>query len=339
MQKASLLSGQPRATGTSSAPRTIDYKALVGRFWPWLFLAVLCLFFEIWSQVIQQRSFVFNAYNLQSIALAASAPMLLAIGQTFVIITAGIDLSVGFVMGLAAVCAAQFTLLGGSSPWALGLSVPLTIAVSVIPGAINGTLVARYRVPAFIGTLGMYGIARGAGFLAAGSGMTVSVDNPGLQWLGSGWNPVIVTVILLAVMHFILSRTRFGQYTYAVGGNEQSAARAGINVRRHKIVIYMLAAAFAAVGGIVYTARFSAGSATAGEPMLLNSIAAVVIGGASLFGGTGNLIGTLIGALIIAVIEFGLVFINVDAFWQFIAVGVVIIVSVLIDQYKERLGV
>jgi ribose transport system permease protein len=150
---------------------------------------------------------------------------------------------------------------------------------------------------------------------------------------------VIVTAVLLAAMHFILSRTRFGQYTYAVGGNEQSAARAGINVCRHLIVIYMLSAAFAAVGGIVYTARFSAGAATAGEPMLLNSIAAVVIGGASLFGGTGNLIGTLIGALIIAVIEFGLVFINVDAFWQFIAVGVVIIVSVLIDQYKERLGV
>jgi ribose transport system permease protein len=337
MQKTSSLS--PPAAGSSQGQKRLDYQELIGRFWPWLFLGVLCLFFELWSQTTQHRSFIFNGYNLQSIALAASAPMLLAIGQTFVIVTAGIDLSVGFVMGLAAVCVAQFTLLGGTSPWALLLSVPLTIAVSVIPGAINGVLVSKYRVPAFIGTLGMYGIARGAGFLAAGSGMTVSVENSGLQWLGSGWNPVILTVVLLAVMHLVLSRTRFGQYTYAVGGNEQSAARAGINVRKHKIIIYMLAAAFAAVGGIIYTARFSAGAATAGEPMLLNSIAAVVIGGASLFGGTGNLIGTLIGALIIAVIEFGLVFINVDAFWQFIAVGVVIIVSVLIDQYKERLGV
>ncbi|WP_250515862.1 ribose ABC transporter [Caballeronia sp. INDeC2] len=338
MQKTSSLTG-PSAAGSSWTHGHLDYRELIGRFWSWLFLALLCVFFEVWSQITQHRSFLFNAYNLQSISLAASAPLLLALGQTLVIVTGGIDLSVGFVMGLAAVCAAQFTLLAGGSAWALCLSVPLTIAVSVIPGAINGILVSRYRVPPFIGTLGMYGIARGAGFLAAGSGMTVSVDNPGLQMLGSGWNPVIVTAVLLAIMHFVLSRTRFGQYTYAIGGNEQSTLRAGINVRRHKIVIYMLSAAFAAVGGIVYTARFSAGAATAGEPMLLNSIAAVVIGGASLFGGTGNLIGSLIGALIIAVIEFGLVFINVDAFWQFIAVGVVIIVSVLIDQYKEHFGV
>lgn len=338
MQKATPLSGRV-ATSTPDTKAQYDFKGLIGKFWPWLFLAVLCGFFECYSAFTQHRSFLFNVYNLQSIALAASAPMLLAIGQTFVIVTAGIDLSVGFVMGLAAVCAAQFTLLGGSSPWALCLSVPLTVAVCMIPGAINGILVARFGVPAFIGTLGMYGIARGAGFLAAGSGMTVSVDNVGLQWLGSGWNPVFVTLLLIVVMHFVLSRMRFGQYTYAIGGNPQSAARAGINVKRHQIIVYMLAAAFAAVGGIVYTARFSAGAATAGEPMLLNSIAAVVIGGASLFGGTGNLLGTLIGALIIAVIEFGLIFINVDAFWQFIAVGVVIILSVLIDQYKERLGV
>jgi predicted ABC-type sugar transport system permease subunit len=114
--------------------------------------------------------------------------------------------------------------------------------------------------------------------------------------------------------------------------------RAGINVKRHLLVVYLIAAAFAAVGGIIYTARFAAGAANAGEPMLLDSIAAVVIGGASLFGGTGNVIGTLIGALIIAVIQFGLVFVDVNAFWQFIVVGIVIILSVLIDQYKDRLG-
>jgi predicted ABC-type sugar transport system permease subunit len=193
-------------------------------------------------------------------------------------------------------------------------------------------------VPAFIGTLGMYGVARGAGFLAAGSGMTVSVDNAGLVWLGTGWTPVILTAALLVIMHLVLSKTRFGQYTYAIGGNPQSAVRAGINVKRHLLVVYLIAAAFAAVGGIIYTARFAAGAANAGEPMLLDSIAAVVIGGASLFGGTGNVVGTLIGALIIAVIQFGLVFVDVNAFWQFIVVGIVIILSVLIDQYKDRLG-
>jgi ribose transport system permease protein len=213
-----------------------------------------------------------------------------------------------------------------------------TVLVCLIPGYVNGVLIARMGVPAFIGTLGMYGVARGAGFLAAGSGMTVSVNHAGLAWLGTGWVPIILTGILLLIMHFVLSKTRFGQYTYAIGGNLQSAARAGINVKRHLTVVYMLAALFAAIGGIVYTARFAAGAANAGESMLLDSIAAVVIGGASLFGGTGNVIGTLIGSLIIAVIQFGLIFIDVNAFWQFIAVGVVIILSVLIDQYKERLG-
>jgi inositol transport system permease protein len=318
--------------------KRLDRLALVSKVWPWLFLGALLVFFEAWARISAHRSFVFNAYNLQSIGLAASAPLLLAIGQTFVIITAGIDLSVGFVMGLAAVCVAQFTIPGGESPWILLMSIPLTLVVCLIPGFVNGVLIARLGVPAFIGTLGMYGVARGAGFLAAGSGMTVSVNNPGLAWIGSGWTPVILTAVLLAIMHFVLSQTRFGQYTYAIGGNPQSAIRAGINVRRHLFAIYLIAAAFAAVGGIVYTARFAAGAANAGEPMLLDSIAAVVIGGASLFGGTGNVIGTLIGALIIAVIEFGLVFIDVNAFWQFIVVGIVIILSVLIDQYKDRLG-
>ncbi|MFT0174997.1 ABC transporter permease subunit [Paraburkholderia mimosarum] len=318
--------------------KRLDRLALVSKIWPWLFLGSLLVFFETWARISAHRSFVFNAYNLQSIGLAASAPLLLAIGQTFVIITAGIDLSVGFVMGLAAVCVAQFTIPSGDTPWILLLSIPLTILVCLIPGLVNGVLIARLGVPAFIGTLGMYGVARGVGFLAAGNGMTVSVNNRGLAWLGSGWTPVVLTVVLLVVMHFVLSQTRFGQYTYAIGGNPQSAIRAGINVRRHLVAIYLIAAVFAAVGGIVYTARFAAGAANAGEPMLLDSIAAVVIGGASLFGGTGNVVGTLIGALIIAVIEFGLVFIDVNAFWQFIVVGIVIILSVLIDQYKGRLG-
>jgi ribose transport system permease protein len=312
--------------------------ALVGRVWPWLFLVALLAFFEAWSQVRVGRSFIGSTYNVQAILLAASAPLMLAIGQTFVIITAGIDLSVGFVMGLAAVCIAQFVDRGGAGPGVLALSIALTVAVCLVPGWVNGTLIARLGVPAFIGTLGMYGVARGAGFLAAGSGMTVPVDHAGLAWIGTGWTPVVVTGVLLAAMHVLLSQTRFGQHTYAIGGNPQSAARAGIDVRGHLVRVYMLSAFFAACGGIVYTARYGAGAANAGESLLLDSIAAVVIGGASLFGGTGSLIGSLIGALIIAVIQFGLIFIDVNAFWQFIAVGAVIVLSVLIDQAKERLG-
>lgn len=321
-----------------SPPARPDRLALVSQIWPWLFLSALVVFFEVWSQLRVGRSFVWNLYNLQAILLAAGAPLMLAIGQTFVIITAGIDLSVGFIMGLAAVCVAQFIGLGDVGNLTLALALLATVAIAAIPGWVNGTLIARLGVPAFIGTLGMYGVARGAGFLAAGSGMTVPVDHAGLAWIGTGWFPVVATLVLLAVMHFVLSQTRFGQYTYAIGGNLQSAARAGINVKRHLVRVYMLSAVFAAFGGIIYTARYGAGAANAGESMLLDSIAAVVIGGASLFGGTGNLIGSLIGAMIIAVIQFGLIFIDINAFWQFIAVGAVIVLSVLIDQYKERLG-
>ncbi|HVJ31983.1 MAG TPA: ribose ABC transporter [Terriglobia bacterium] len=324
------------------ADATLDDRlgriTLLTRLWPWLFLISLLVFFEAWAQIEVGRSFLFSAYNVQAILLAASAPLLLALGQTFVIITAGIDLSVGFVMGLAAVTVAQVALLGGNTALALALGVVVTVIVCLFSGWVSGTLVARMGVPAFIGTLGMYGISRGAGFLTAGSGMTVSIDNPILAWLGDGWTPIVVTAILLLALHFVLSQTRFGQHTYAIGGSLQSAARAGINVKRHLTYIYMLSGFCAAVGGIIYTARYSAGAANAGESMLLDSIAAVVIGGASLFGGTGNVIGTLIGSLIIAVIQFGLIFIDIDAFWQFIAVGAVIILSVLIDQYKDRLA-
>jgi ribose transport system permease protein len=325
-------------TTTPSTSERLGRIAWVGRVWTWLFLVALLGFFELWSQLRVGHSFVGNTYNLQAILLAASAPLLLAIGQTFVIITAGIDLSVGFVMGLAAVVVARVAGAAGDTAWVLPVAVVATLLVCLIPGWINGLLIARLGVPAFIGTLGIYGVARGTGFLVAGSGMTVSVPDDRLDWLGTGWTPILLTGLVLAIMHVVLSTTRFGQYTYAIGGNAQSARRAGINVKRHLTVVYMLSATFAAVGGILYTARYGAGAANAGESMLLDSIAAVVIGGASLFGGNGTLIGTLIGALIIAVINFGLIFIDVNAFWQFIAVGVVIILSVLVDQYKVRLG-
>ena len=196
-------------------------------------------------------------------------------------------------------------------------------------------------MPAFIGTLGMYGVARGTGFLAA-DGTTVPVNNPWLFEMGSGKLfgvpiPVVITIVVVLALHYVLSQTRFGQYTYAIGGNRVAALRSGINVRRHTMMIYLISAGCAGIAGMLYTARFSAGAAQAGEPLLLDSIAAVVIGGASLFGGSGTIIGTVIGALIIAVIQYGLVFIDVEPFWQFVAVGVVIIVSVVVDQSQSRL--
>ena len=318
---------------------------ILGAAWSWLFLIALLVFFEIWAQIAYGISFLWNPHNVRSIAMFATIPLMLALGQTFVIISGGIDLSVGFIMGLASVVLAKTIAWAGVGDAGPGLLLAVGLiagfTVSLIPGAINGVLIARLSVPPFIGTLGMYGVARGVGFLTADA-TTVPVENSWLFEIGNGRVldvpvPVIIVVVLTLVMHYLLSQTRFGQYTYAIGGNRQAAIRAGIKVRRHIAMIYVLAAGCAGVAGILFAARFSAGAPQGGEPMLLDSIAAVVIGGASLFGGSGTIVGTVIGALIIAVIQYGLVFIDVEPFWQFVAVGAVIIVSVLIDQSRSRL--
>jgi len=309
----------------------------------WIFLTFLILGFEIWARTSFGATFVLNPFNVQSIAIFAVAPLLLATGQTFVIISGGIDLSLGFIMGLAAVVAAHVTNISGAYlPPSLAMVVGILAAVVAagVPGLVNGLLISRLRIPPFIGTLGMFGVARGAAYLLAG-GTTVPVKNEVFSALGNGRfygvpYLAIATTVFVLVMHYLLSQTRFGQHNYAIGANVQAARRAGIDVRGHTLRLYVLSAACAGLGGALYAARFSAGAAQAGEPLLLDCIAAVVIGGASLFGGSGTILGTVAGALVIAVIQYGLVFVNVEPFWQFIAVGIVIIISVLIDQAQRR---
>jgi predicted ABC-type sugar transport system permease subunit len=332
---------EPSSTGSKT--RTILIR--IAELRAWLFLIVLIVFFETWARLAYGASFIFNIYNLQSISVFATAPLLLALGQTFVIISAGIDLSLGFVMGLASVIAvhtANYALASlGIGPFASMICGILAgAAIAFIPGLVNGWLIAFLRVPPFIGTLGMYGVARGAAYLFAG-GMTISINN---DWYSAIGNDrffgvpllVILTAIACVIMHYFLSQTRFGQHTYAMGASQPAARRAGINIKNLTMKIYVLSAVMAGVAGALYTGRFTAGVPQAGEPLLLDSIAAVVIGGASLFGGSGNIWGTVAGSLVIAVIQYGLVFINVEPFWQFIAVGAVIIVSVLVDQTQRR---
>jgi len=309
----------------------------------WLFLAALIITFEIWARLSFGGTFAFSSYNWQSVAVFAVAPLLIAIGQTYVIISGGIDLSTGFIMGLAAVVAAHVTNMAGlylPLPIAMLVGILIAVLAAGIPGAINGLLISRLKVPPFIGTLGMFGVARGTAFLLAG-GTTVPVSNSWFAMLGNGRfygipYLVIVTAIFVLVMHYVLSQTRFGQHNYAIGANVQAARRAGIDIKKHILKLYILSAMCAGLGGALYAARFTAGAAQAGEPLLLDSVAAVVIGGASLFGGSGSILGTVAGALVIAVIQYGLVFLDVEPFWQFIAVGVVIIISVLIDQAQRR---
>ena len=334
-------SAAPRAPGTP----TRRWVLLLAAMRAWLFLALLLVGFEVWARASYGSTFVLSVYNAQSIAIFTVAPLLLALGETFVIIAGGIDLSVGFIMGLSAVIAAQATNSVGGANSGFGAMLAGIVAgmlVALIPGAVNGWLISKLKVPPFIGTLGLYGVARGVAFLLA-NGTTVPINNPWFAALGNGrvlGVPVIVivTVLFLIGMSYLLSQTRFGQHTYAVGASEQAALRAGIGVGRHTRKLYLLSALCAGLGGVLYTARFTAGAAQAGEPLLLDSIAAVVIGGASLFGGSGTILGTVAGSLVIAVIQYGLVFMDVEPFWQFVAVGIVIIISVLVDQTQRKLG-
>ncbi|MFC2248422.1 ribose ABC transporter [Labrys portucalensis] len=336
--QSSLSRAQPAAGPHPILLRIAELRA-------WLFLVLLLVFFECWARIAYGSTFVFSVPTLQSISIYAVAPLLLALGSTFVIISGGIDLSIGFIMGLSAVVAAHTAnLMGASMPPfpAMLVGIVAGVAVATIPGYINGLLISKLRVPPFIGTLGMYGVARGIAYLLAG-GTTVPVSNAWFAALGNGrfyGVPIVVIVaaLFLIAMHYLLSQTRFGQHTYAIGASEQAALRAGINVSRHTRKLYVLSAVCAGIGGVLYAARFTAGAAQAGEPLLLDSIAAVVIGGASLFGGSGSISGTLAGALVIAVIQFGLVYINVEPFWQFVSVGVVIIVSVLVDQAQRSIA-
>jgi ribose transport system permease protein len=312
----------------------------------------------------------FDLFNFQAMGANVAVMLIMALGQTFVIIAGGIDLSTGFVMGLASVGAAMaMSRLGNDVPLPLVVLAGFGAAlVAGLPaGLVNGVLIARLRVPPFIGTLGMYGIARGAGFILSG-GQPISIQVRGLGQVGNGYllyyypevgltllnpppglqgaqlrqvvgilpHPLTLSILLIVACWFLLAHTRFGQHTYAVGGNPEAALRAGIPVRRHTIRIYLLSALFAAIAGMLYSVRFTNGAANAGDALLLDSIAAVVIGGASLFGGAGTIAGTVIGALIIAVIQNGLVILAINPFWQFVTVGVVIILAVLVDQAKAR---
>jgi ribose/xylose/arabinose/galactoside ABC-type transport system permease subunit len=344
----------------------------LSRLWAWAFLGLMIVFFVIAVPIYNGGSVNFlTVRNSQNILLAITPVLLLGLGQTFVIISAGIDLSVGWVMSLASVLSALAIRTAFNSGLPLFPSVVIGFCAAVAGagavGLINGTIIAKLKVPAFIVTLGTSFIVRGVGLLMSENTTVIGLPdgiraygNEALIYFirGEGGGlyflappeltgemlrrmdrilayPVVVTAVVVAIAVFILRKTQFGRHTYAIGGNIEAALRAGIPVDRRIIQIYMLSAITAGIGGFLSTLRFTAGSAVIGDPLLLSSIAAVIIGGVSLFGGAGSVMGTVIGSLIIAVLTTGLVMLNVQAFWQFIVVGAVVIVAVLIDQSRD----
>ena len=337
--------------------------SLLGRYWAYLFLILEFIFFASMA-----RGF-FSLRVIQNILFFGTPIFLLGTAETFVIITGGIDLSVGFVMGFATVLAAKlvaaFIGLGMGPAASLALGMGITLIVGLIPGFINGTLVARMDVPPFIATFAMFGISHGVSELLLGGVWAKNLPHLA-NAIGNGFflyivpgkalslfqrpivqrgqavleiipNVVVITFFFILIVAFLLKRMKFGHHTYAIGGNIDAAVKAGINVKKHLARVYMLSSFLATLAGAIYVLKYVTGKGDAGAPFLLDSIVAVVIGGASLYGGKGTVGRTILGCCILATLETGLRVLGVSTFDKFIAVGVILIIAVLIDQFSPEL--
>ncbi|MFF8640799.1 substrate-binding domain-containing protein [Streptomyces sp. NPDC015345] len=276
--------------------------------------------------------------NLLNVGVQAAVTAILAFGVTFVIVSAGIDLSVGSVAALSATVLAWSATSEGLPVW---LAVVLAVGTGMACGFVNGLLVSYGKLPPFIATLAMLSVARGLS-LVISQGSPIPFPDA-VSHLGDtvgGWLPVpvVVMVVMGLVTALVLGRTFIGRSMYAIGGNEEAARLSGLRVKRQKLVIYALSGLFAAVAGIVLASRLVSAQPQAAQGYELDAIAAVVIGGASLAGGVGKASGTLIGALILAVLRNGLNLLSVSAFWQQVVIGVVIALAVLLDTLRRRAG-
>ncbi|MBA2596355.1 MAG: ABC transporter permease [Chloroflexota bacterium] len=293
--------------------------------------------------VFAWRSPVFlTSENLLQVLLQASVNIIVALGMTFVIITAGIDLSVGSTAALSGMVAAT-TMSTGLPIVGIAVSWPVAVLVGLLTGVLvgfaSGVIVTSLRITPFIVTLGMLSVVRGLTLIYSG-GRPVFGFPEGFTNLAGTIGPVptpaIIAGILAIISAFVLRFTRLGEYTYAIGGNEEAARLSGVPVDRYKIAIYTLCGAFAAVAGIVLTARLRVAEPNAASGYELDAIAATVMGGTSLFGGEGTVVGTVIGALIIATLRNGLNLLNVQAYYQQLAIGLVIILAVALDRFRQR---
>ena len=317
-------------------------------FWIFLVLLGLVIFFST-----VEPNFA-NPVNIRSIAADNAALLVLAVGMTFVVVTAGIDLSIGSVLIFSGVVAAQVMLALGGDPQdpsagASGAGWGV-IAVGVLAGLfaglgwgiVNGLLVTKARVPPLIATLGTLGMALGMSYLLTGGTDVRGVPQQLARTIGFGqllgtipWL-VIIAAVVAGVLGLVLAYTRFGRHTYAIGSNPEAARRVGIKVDRHLIKVYALMGLLAGLAGCMSLAHFSTTTISGHSADNLAAIAAVVLGGTSLFGGTGKVAGTVIGVLIPAVLQSGFVTIGVNPYWQNFAVGAVLVAAVYFDQVRRR---
>jgi inositol transport system permease protein len=329
-----------RTVPTGSARRWRRFPPEAGIL---MVLLGLALAFELLGWIFVRQSFLLNQQRLVVMILQVSVIGIIAVGVTQVIITGGIDLSSGSVVALSAMVAAS---LAQSSDAVRAVYPALTdlpvlvpvvagLAVGAAAGLLNGTLVAWTSIPPFIATLGVMVTARGIAKWYT-RGQPVSMLTDGYTDIGSGAVPVMIFLGTALVFHFALRYTRYGKFTYAIGANPQAARVSGINVARHLIVVYTIAGTLSGLAGIVTSARAVSGQAGMGMMYELDAIAAAVIGGASLSGGIGRITGTVFGTMILGVVTSGFTFLRIDAYYQEIVKGAIIVVAVVADQYRQR---
>lgn len=328
---------------SSSAQSRARVYALLGRIAPLLFLLLLIAVFA----TLQPR--FLTPLNLFNILRQVSIFGIIAVGMTFVILTRGIDLSVGAVVAMSGLVAAvvakggiegRLMLTSDGSGFSWPVAAVAAMAAGTIAGFLQGVTIARLAVPAFVVTLGGMTVFRGVA-LSIGNGGPVSGFDEFFGWWGRGMiGPVPVPVIIFAavalIAHFVLTQTRFGRSVYAVGSNPDAARLSGINTTRVTVMVYAIIGFCAGLGGFVLAARLNSAEAVAGSGYELTAIAAVVIGGTSLYGGTGSIGGTVIGALLTGVLLNGLVILNVSPYTQQILVGLIIVAAVAFDSFIKR---
>ena len=319
------------------------YKSLPTEFNIFLVLIGMALLFEILGWIFIGQSFILNKRRLIIMILQVSVIGIIAVGVTQVIIMSGIDLSGGSLVAFSAIVAAS---LAQNSAYSKAVFPHLTdlpflipvlagIGAGLIAGFISGNLIARTGIPAFIATLGMLVSARGAAAWY-NNGKPVSFLTDGFTSLGQGAWPVFIFLTVALVFHILMRYTKYGKHTYAIGSNEEAARVAGINIKRHKILVYSIAGALSGLAGVVTAARAMSAQAGMGMMYELDAISAAVIGGTSLFGGRGRITGTLIGVLILGVITSGFVFLRINAYYQDMVKGAIIVGAVVLDQYRNN---
>ncbi|WP_407645392.1 ABC transporter permease subunit [Halanaerobium kushneri] len=275
--------------------------------------------------------------NLLNVVRQVSIIAVISFGMTMVILTGGIDLSVGSMLAFSGAVAAGMMVNSGLNVF---LAILIGLAAGTALGLFNGLAVAKAKLPAFIVTLAMMTVARGFTLIYT-NGRPISGFDETFRFFGAGYLgripiPVVIMFILLIVIYILLKKTPFGRYIYAIGGNETATKLSGINTDKIKIAVYALNGFLAAVSGIILTSRLNSAQPMAGEGYELDAIAAVVLGGTSLSGGSGGVIGTIIGALIIAVLNNGLNLLNVSSFYQLVAKGAVILLAVFLDRKSQQ---